>query len=82
MEKKLIHIGNSLGTIIPHSLLQELGLQPGDSIEIKRHGAILILAPRKKTKNEIASEVDAKFMKLAEEFITEHEDVLKELATR
>lgn len=82
MEKKLIQIGNSLGTIIPHSLIQELGLQPGDSIEIKRQGAILTLAPRAKTKDEIASEVDAKFMKLADEFITEHEDVLRELAKR
>ncbi|MDP3940942.1 MAG: hypothetical protein Q8Q49_01390 [bacterium] len=82
MQQKVIQIGNSIGTIIPQFLNRDLGLLPGDPLIIERKGDQLILSRVKKTKRKIARGVDVKFMKMVDDFINEHEDVLKELANR
>ncbi len=79
MLQKVIQIGNSSGITLPQSIRQEVGLMPGDNIEIRRKGSQIIISPVKKVKT---GGVDAKFMKMVDEFINEHEDVLHELSKR
>ena len=79
MEQKVIQVGNSLGVVIPANLRTQNGLQTGSSVVLKQtEEGILITSPRKQATHD----VDAKFAKMVDEFITEHEDVLKELANR
>lgn len=42
---KLTAIGSSLGVIIPKEMLEEMGLQKGDELQITRRGSVLELAP-------------------------------------
>lgn len=79
MVQKLIPIGNSVGIIIPQIFRQEAGLKPGDEVEVKLKGSDVVLS---KSKKKLTGGVNAKFVKMVEEFIDEHEDVLKELARR
>jgi putative addiction module antidote len=76
MEQTVIQIGNSIGVVIPKNLRD--GLKAGDKVIVGGKPDNITVSPIKKQK----SEVDAKFMKMVDEFITEHEDVLKELANR
>lgn len=82
MEQKVIQIGNSIGAVIPQLLNQDTVVQPGDVLKVERKGDQFILSPVKKKKKNLAYGVNAKFMKMVDEFINEHEDVLKELAHR
>lgn len=79
MTQRAIQIGNSVGIILPQLLREEVGINVGDEVIVeKRNGQIVLSAPKKK----LASDIDAKFAKMVDAFITEHEDVLKELAKR
>ena len=71
MVQQLISIGNSIGVIIPKNVLKEKNIKVGDKVELDI----------KPVKLE-ARGVDAKFMKMADEFIEEHKDVLQALANR
>ncbi len=71
MVQQLISIGNSVGVIIPKNVLKEKNIKLGDKVELD----IKPLKPE-------AKGVDAKFMKMADEFIEEHKDVLETLANR
>lgn len=73
----MVRIGNSVGVIIPKNIRQELGLNPGEKVILQKSGRQLILSPGRK---KIAGGVNQKFMKMVDEFILEHEDVLKKLA--
>ena len=78
MEQRVIQIGNSVGVVIPQLLRKETGIKVGDKIVVKKKGANIILSSlKKKTRG-----VNAKFMKMVDDFVTEHQDVLKELAKR
>ena len=79
MVQKLIQIGNSVGLIIPQVFRNEAGLKPGDEVEVKLKGDDVVLS---KSKKNLIGGVNAKFMEMVEEFIEEHEDVLKKLAHR
>ena len=79
MMQKLIQIGNSVGIIIPQVFRNEAGLKPGDKVEVKLKGNDVVLS---RSKRELSGGVNAKFMKIVDEFITEHEAVLNELAKR
>lgn len=81
MIQKVIQIGNSLGVIIPQALNKQLGLRPGDELIVKQEDNTVVLSP-KKAREKLSGGVDAKFMKTVDDFIEEHEDVLKELANR
>ncbi len=71
MIQQTIQIGNSVGVIIPKNILEEKNIKVGDKIQVD-------IKPVEKS----ADGVDAKFMKMADEFIEEHKDVLQALANR
>lgn len=71
MVQQLISIGNSIGVIIPKNVLNEKNIKVGDKVEVD----IKPIKPQ-------APGVDAEFMKMADEFIEEHKDVLQALANR
>lgn len=71
MIQQLISVGNSVGVIIPKNVLKEKNIKIGDRVELD-------VKPIKQT----VGSVDAKFMKMADEFIEEHKDVLQALANR
>ena len=71
MVQQLISIGNSVGVIIPKNILKEKNIKIGDQVELDI-----------KTIKPSASGVDVRFMKMVDEFIEEHKDVLQSLAKR
>lgn len=78
MEQTIIAIGNSTGIIIPQKVLQSTGINLGDKVVVEQQGKKISISPSKK----IAEGVDAKFMKMVDEFIEEHKDVLQALSKR
>lgn len=79
MEQAFIQIGNSIGAVIPVVLRKQNGIESGGKYKVKQVKEGILITPLKK---DLASNVDVKFVKMVDEFITEHEDVLKELAKR
>ena len=71
MIQQTIQIGNSVGVVIPKNILNEKNIKVGDKIQVEI----------KSLKKEVGG-VDAKFMKMVDEFIEEHKDVLEQLAHR
>ena len=81
MQQTVVRIGNSIGAIIPQVLNSDTLVKPGDKIRVNRKGNTFLLSPVKKER-KLAHGVNGKFMKMADEFIEEHKDVLQELANR
>lgn len=77
--QKIFRTGNSVAVTIPKQLLEELRLKEGEEVVWKKKGRDVVLSPKKAT---LAPDVDAKFMKMLDEFMDEHEDVLQELSKR
>lgn len=77
MAQTFINIGNSVGIIIPSNLREQNGIKSGGKADIRQVKEGILIAPSKK---QLAGDVDVKFAKMVDEFITDHEDVLKELA--
>lgn len=71
MVQQLISVGNSVGVIIPKNILKEKKISVGDKVEVD-------IKPIRK----IARGVDARFMKMVDEFVDDHKDVLEALAKR
>jgi len=71
MVQQTIQIGNSVGVIIPKNVLKEKNIKVGDKIEIDV-----------KSVKKVAGEVDVKFMKMVDEFVKDHKDVLATLSNR
>lgn len=71
--------GNSLAVTIPQQYLKELDLKEGSEIVVEKENDTIRITPKKKV---LAPDVDAKFMKMVDLFIKEHEDVLRELAQK
>ena len=71
MVQQTIQIGNSVGVIIPKNVLKEKNIKVGDKIEIDV-----------KSVKKVAGEVDVKFMKMVDEFVEDHRDVLAALSNR
>ena len=71
MIQQTIQIGNSVGVVIPKNILKEKNIKVGDKVQVD-------IKSLKKT----VGGVDAKFMKMVDEFIVEHKDVLEQLAHR
>lgn len=70
MIQQAIAIGNSVGVIIPKNVLKEKNIKAGDKVEID-------VKPIK-----TMGEVDIRFMKMVDEFIEDHKDILQALAKR
>lgn len=79
MTQNFINIGNSVGIIIPSSLREQNDIKSGGKAEIRQTKDGILISPSKK---QLAGDVDIKFAKMVDEFITDHEDVLKELSHR
>jgi len=71
MIQQTIQIGNSVGVVIPKNILTEKSIKVGDKVQVE-------IKPLKKS----IGGVDTKFMKMVDEFIEEHKDVLEQLAHR
>lgn len=78
MEQTVINIGNSAGIILPQRILKAKGIKVGDKVLVDDKGKSISIALVK----SIAGGVDDKFMKMADEFIEEHKDILQALANR
>lgn len=79
MLQTMIQIGNSVGVILPKNVREELGFKVGDKVVVEKRNDKIILSPARK---KSSAGVNAKFMKMVDEFITEHKDVLEELANK
>lgn len=79
MVQTFINIGNSVGVVIPANLREQHGIKSGGKVVVKQTKEGILIVPEKK---HLAADVDVKFAKMVDEFITDHEDVLKELAHR
>ena len=77
IQQTVIQIGNSLGVVLPKPIRGML--KAGDKVVVTGKPDKISIAP---LKIKQAGGVDAKFMQMVDEFITEHEDVLKALANR
>lgn len=80
MEQKVIKVGNSMGIILPQLVGREIGIKPGDVLDISLSRKKITLSP--KVRRVRSGGVNAQFMRMLDEFIQDHDDVLKELAKR
>ncbi len=71
-------IGNSAGVIIPKNLRS--GFPVGTKVSVNKRNGDIVVTPIKKVASDKG--VDAKFMKMVDDFMKGHKDVLKELAKR
>ncbi len=78
MTQTVIAIGNSSGIIIPKQILKSVGIKPGDKVKIEERNKKISVSPIK----DISGGVDAPFMKMVDEFMEEHKDVLQALSKR
>lgn len=79
MLQTMIQIGNSAGIILPKDVREEMGFRIGDKVVVEKKNNRIILSSAKK---KFSTGVNAKFMKMVDDFSTEHQDVLEELANK
>mgnify|MGYP001564269409 CR=1 FL=1 len=79
MEQKVIQVGNSVGVVIPINLREQNNIKSGGKVVLSQVKEGILISPSKK---QLAGGIDVRFAKMVDEFITDHEDVLKELAQR
>ena len=78
MTQTIINIGNSAGIIIPKEMLRSIGIKTGDKIKLEEKNKKISITPIK----NVAGGVDAPFMKMVDDFMEEHKDVLEALSNR
>lgn len=79
LSQTLYKNGNSIAVTIPRQYLEQLQLKEGSEVIVEKKGDELRIKSKAKT---LASDVNPKFMKMVDEFINTHEDVLKTLANK
>jgi len=79
MLQTMIQIGNSVGIILPKDVREEMGFRIGDKIVVEKKNNKIVLSSAKK---KLSTGVNAKFMKMVDDFANEHKDVLEELANK
>lgn len=77
--QKLYKNGNSVAVTIPKDYLKYLNLRDGSQVLVKQKGRNILISPKKVNK---ASGINARFMKMVDDFVEEHKDVLQELAKK
>lgn len=82
MQQKIIQIGNSTGIIIPKSLLDQVGLQAGNEVEIQENQATNSLNIVKKGAIIKASSINAHFLHVLDKVNKNYSSALKELAEK
>lgn len=76
---KVFKNGNSLAVTVPKAYAHQLSIRDGSQVEWKKTNQGLTLIPQHKIG---ATGVDAKFAEMVDEFMDEHDDVLRELSNR
>lgn len=71
--------GNSIAVTIPRQYLEELNLKEGSEVVVEKQGKELRISSKTKA---LTTGVDVKFMKMLDEFVVDHEDVLQKLAKK
>lgn len=79
-ERKVTKIGNSFGITLPIELLKQVGLAQGDDVQVEVKDGRIVL--RKKEKITLPEGVDAEFMEILNDVITEHDKAFKGLVNR
>ena len=79
-ERKVTKIGNSLGITLPSELLKQVGLAPGDNVQVEVKDGKIVLG--KKEQVTLPKGVDAEFMDLLNGVINEHDKAFKGLVNR
>ncbi len=82
MSQKIIQIGNSTGVILPKSLLEEVGLEPGAEVIIEQDPSDNSLRIVKKGAKILKSSISPKFMELLEKVNKNYGSALRELAQK
>ena len=77
--QKLYKNGNSIAVTIPKEFLKELNLRDGSSVVVEKRKDELVVRSQRTMQ---VADVDQKFAKMVDEFIHDHEDVLKKLSNR
>lgn len=77
--QKLYRTGNSISVTVPKEYLKDLNLRIGSEVMVEKNGQKLTVTPKIRT---LASGVDQRFVKMVDEFINDHEDVLQKLSNR
>lgn len=77
--QKIYRNGNSAAVTIPKEYLEELNLSTGSPVVIEKKGQLILVRPRQRV---ASSGVDPKFMQMVDDFASEHEDVLRQLANK
>jgi len=80
MTQTIFRAGNSNVVAIPKSISEDLGLQKGSKVRVGQKGESIVISPVKKI--DQSHGVNHKFMKMVDEFMNEHADVLEKLAKR
>lgn len=80
MDLRVVQIGNSGGILVPKETRREMGIRIGENVTGELNGKNLVISNPKAKK--VDKSVDAKFAKIVDEFMGEHEDVLRQLAKR
>jgi len=78
MTQTVITIGNSAGIIIPKEILRSSGIKPGDKVRVEEKNKKISIS----TIKDLTGGVDVPFMKMVDEFMREHKDVLQALSKR
>ena len=79
--KKILRVGDSAAVTIPSKFLREVGWRPGQEVVVQtdvRTETIVVRPARRAGKARISPE----FASWVEEFIEQHEPLLKELARK
>lgn len=79
MQQSVIQIGNSVGVILPKNVREEAGLSVGDKVVVEKENNKIVLYLAKK---KLSTGINAKFVEMVDDFVSEHQDVLEELAKR
>lgn len=79
-ERKVTKIGNSYGITLPADLLKEVGLIYGDQVQVEEKDGNILLS--KKENITLPEGVDAEFLSILNEVITEHDEAFKGLVNR
>lgn len=76
MTRKIIKIGDSAGVTIPKSIIEKLGLEIGEEVEVRDEGEKVVLEkPQSNT-------VDKELLDWTDEFIGTHREALEALADK
>lgn len=78
-QQMIIKIGNSAGIILPKNIREESNLQVGDNVTLNQIRGKIVLV---KTSRKKQPPITAKFAHMVDEFMTDHKDILRELANK